>query len=173
VEEKMAKLATPAKAKPKPVATFDTPITVEVFVPEFVPFATLKALSPELLEKGKHRIEIGTIQGGCCRKLVYAVIQKGMVTSIEASLCAESTHKPSKETVALFKTARSKVKDLGVWHPVPVTELSVLAATRPDRFGTGAGCVYFCHGDYCVFCCVYPPRCWIETRTASPDIVLN
>lgn len=171
----MTKVATPAKAKPKPkpVATFDTPITVEVFIPEFIPFTTLSALSPQLLAKGKHRIEIGTIQGGCCRKLVYAVIQKGMVISIEASPCAESKRKPSKETVALFKIARSKVKDLGQWHPIPVTDLADQAISRPDRFGTGAGCVYFCHGDYCVFCCISPPRCWIEIRTASPDIVLN
>ncbi len=169
----MTKSVTRAKARSKPVATFDTPTTVQVFIPEFIPFATLKALDPQLLVKGKHRIEIGTIQGGCCQKLLYAVIQKGMVTKIEASPCAESKHKPSKETVALFKKARSKVKDLGVWRPMPVTELAVLAFSRPDRFGTGAGCVYICHGDYCVFCCVYPPRCWIETRTASPDIILN
>jgi hypothetical protein len=167
----MAKPATLAKSKPKPIATFETATKVEVFVPEFIPFSSLKALNPDALAKGKHRIEIGTIQGGCCRKLVYAVIQKGMVTAIEASPCAESEKMPSKETVALFKKARSKVKDWGVWHPMPVTELAAQAISRPDRFGTGAGCVYICHGNYCLFCCYDPLRCWIEERTGSPDMV--
>jgi hypothetical protein len=170
-ETAMATPAKKAKAAAKPLAKFQFPMTAEVRIPDFTPFDSLKALDLDLLGKGKHRIEIGTMTGGCCRKLVYAVVKNGVVTAVEAEPCAEATRTPSKEVKALFAQARKSIKDPGKWEPIPVAKLADVVMLRPTKVGTGAGCFYICIWNYCLFCCYrgLDSGCWIETRTASPD----
>ena len=61
--------------KSKALLKFKRTVEVEVRLPEFEPLASLKSLDYRRLEKGNHTVEIGFLSGGCCRKLVRAVVK--------------------------------------------------------------------------------------------------
>ena len=165
--------------KPQVVATFKHPVTVKVIVPTFVPLASLTTQDVQKLSKGRHKIEIGFMEGGCCPKLVHAVIRNGMVTGIEVEPCEKSERvlpkEMSKEMSKVFAEARRRIEQ-NPWQPVPVAELidNVAMATGryPTRIGWGAGCIYVCIWHYCLFCCLRGNRivCWIEPR--KPDVIM-
>jgi hypothetical protein len=161
-------------SKPQVVATFKHSMTVEVIVPTFVPLASLATQDIQKLSKGGHRIEIGFMEGDCCPKLVHAVIRNGMVTRIEVEPCVHSERvlpkAMSKEMSEVVAKARKRMEQ-DPWQPVPVAELVENMARDshyPPRIGWGAGCIYICLWHYCLFCCISPPGCWIETR--KPDV---
>ena len=159
--------------KSQVVASFKHAVTVEIILPVVRPLAAAAALDVQKLSKGSHRVEIGVMEGGCCPKLVRAVIRKGMVTRLEAEPCAHSERVPpksiTKEMSAVLAEVRRRI-DQDPWQPVPVSELVSIAqqGRYPTRIGWGAGCIYICIWHYCLFCCIWPPRCWIETR--KPDV---
>ena len=73
----------------KLVAKFKHPMSVEIIVPAFVPLAAASALDVQKLSKGSHAIEVGYLEGGCCPKLVRAVMRNGMVTRLDVDACEE------------------------------------------------------------------------------------
>jgi len=161
-------------SKPQVVATFRHPMTVEVIAPTFVPLTSLVTQDVQKLSKGSHKIEIGFMEGGCCPKMVHAIIRKGMVTRIEVEPCEHSEQvlpkAMSKEMSEVVAQARRKIEQ-DPWQPVPVAELIdsiAMDSSYPTRIGWGAGCIYICVWHYCLFCCIRPPRCWIERR--KPDV---
>jgi hypothetical protein len=162
--------------KPQAAAAFKHPVTVEAIVPTFVPLASLATQDVQKLSKGRHKIEIGFIEGGYCPKMVHAVIRNGMVTSLEVDPCEHSIRvlpkEMSKEISEVFAEARRRVEQVP-WEPVPVAELidsMARESSYPTRIGWGAGCIYICVWHYCLFCCVRGNQviCWIETR--KPDV---
>ena len=158
-----------SKPKSRLLSKFNYTVEVEVIEPVFEPLASLKALDVSKLSKGKHRIEVGWLKGGCCPKLVHAIISKGMIRDLQVEPCNEASKAPSKEIVRLFAEARARIKPSGEWKPIPVQEIAMIWDGYPSRWGTGAGCFYLCIWHYCLFCCL-DKGCWIEGR--KPDVIM-
>jgi len=164
-----------SKRKRSPILTFEHPLKIEVYVPEFEPLSAIDFLDAGKLSNGDHRVEIGFFKGGCCKKLVHAVIKNGMVVGIEAERCEDSEEEVSEEILTLFSHVAKKLEHSEHWKPVPVEEFLIMAkdGSYPPRAGTGAGCFYICLWHYCLFCCLSTatssfPTCWIERR--KPDV---
>jgi hypothetical protein len=166
----MPKGSAKPRPQPKLVAKLKLPVPVRVLEPTAEPLASLKMLDVERLRKGNHTIEVGFLHGGCCPKLVRAVIQHGMVTRLDTEPCKDSERAPSKEIVQLFEQVRRRIKAPRPWEPMPVEDFIKQAIARPTIWGTGAGCIYICILEWCLFCCLRNRTivCWIETRTATP-----
>src|SRR5207302_7538734 len=108
----------------KPLAAFDYPMRMEVRKARFRPLASGALLDRSRLRKGSHRVEVGFAEGGCCGRLVTAVVKNGKVTKIEIEKCRYSRKPANKETIALVEAAR---RAIGVptpsdWQSVPVDE---------------------------------------------------
>jgi hypothetical protein len=167
------------RPKAKVVGRFRHAVNVEILMPRFVPLASVASQDVQKLSKGRHKIEVGFMEGGCCPKLVRAVIGNGMVTGFEVDPCEDSEKvlpkAMSKDTAQLVAKARRLVGQ-NEWEATPVREFVKAVAQQtgsyPDRIGWGAGCIYICHGFYCLFCCFNifsgPFGCWIERR--KPDV---
>jgi hypothetical protein len=158
--------------KPRVLAKLSLPMKVEIRAPEFEPLASLAVLDLEQLKKGNHKIEIGFIKGGCCRKLVRALIKDGMVTGCEVEPCKESGKegKVPPELLAVLDKARKKVAGGKKWEPIPVSELvSMSARVRDLIIIIGGGCIFICVFDFCFMCCWKPtPHCFISDIIVGP-----
>ena len=108
--------------KSKVLARFKYPIQVEVRETEFEPLASIAALDLARLRTGNHRIEIGSVSTGCCQKLVYAIVNNGLLTGVEFGGSEDSNAATSKELLDLVKTARGKIRARAKWRPIPVDE---------------------------------------------------
>lgn len=117
---------------------FDIRVKVEVSLPEFQPLASTRALDLKRLSKGNHKVEVGFLKGGCCPKMVRAVIRHGMVTALEMEPCKE-TKKASSDLTAVLKEAQRRIQPKGgKWQPVAVGEFM----SDSGRFiTTGGGCI--------------------------------
>jgi hypothetical protein len=109
--------------KPSSAFSFNHEIRVEVQIPKFEPLNSLKSLDCTRFAKGTHKIEVGFVSGGCCRKLVRAVVREGMVTRFEMESCKDG--KPlTSDLKAIAKQVRRHLDARGAskWHPVPITQ---------------------------------------------------
>jgi hypothetical protein len=141
-----------AAKKSKALLKFKRTVEVEVRLPEFEPLASLKSLDYRRLEKGNHTVEVGFLSGGCCRKLVRAVVKNGMVTGFEVEPCKE-TRPASPELKATLKEAHRRLaKQIGKWQPFPISEINKVA---PLRISWGGGCIQICEFGYCLTCCFW------------------
>jgi hypothetical protein len=148
----------------KSSTTFQHPFTVKVRPTEFEPLASLRSLDFGRLSKGSHKVEIGIVKGGCCGKLVRAVISKGMVTGVEVERCKD-TERASPELLKLIKEATRRIAPgAGTrFQPFPVSDLSDSAAVA--LMISVKTCITICIFGTCFQCCS-------ETRTGSPDITV-
>jgi hypothetical protein len=132
----MAKKSAKA-SKAKLVAKFKHPMTVEIIVPSFVPLAAASTLDVQKLSKGSHTIEVGFLEGGCCPKMVRAVIRNGMVTRLDVAPCEDSEQLLPKEMSRDIAAIVAKAKKLAVknpWKPVPVREFVGNIARLNDSY---------------------------------------
>jgi hypothetical protein len=136
----------------KALLKFKRTSEVEVRLPEFEPLASLKSLDYRRLEKGNHTIEIGFLTGGCCHKLVRAVVKNGMVTELEVEPCKESRPASPGLTATLKEAHRRLAKQMGGWRPIPISEISTV---EPLRISWGSGCIQICEFGYCLTCCFW------------------
>jgi hypothetical protein len=162
-----------AKSKmPGPVlAEFSVPMKVEVRKPEFEPLASLKSLDLKRLSKGNHKIEVGFLKGGCCRKLVRAIVRNGMVMGFEAEPCSETrTAAPSKQLMGIINKARSKVASGKKFKPVPLATLARSnSAMLAGLIIWGGGCILICCFGHCIMCCWFPrPHCFFPDIYTGP-----
>jgi len=141
-----------AVKKSKALLKFKRTVEVEVRLPEFEPLASLKSLDYRRLKKGNHTVEIGFLSGGCCRKLVRAVVKNGMVTGLEVEPCKE-TRPASPELTAVLKEAQRRLaKQMGKWRPIPISEIGKVPLLY---ISWGGGCIQVCEFGYCLTCCVW------------------
>jgi hypothetical protein len=162
----MPKTRLVTKPQPKVIGEFKHLVRFKILEPEFRPLASLKNLDVKRLRTGSHVIEVGFLHGGCCPKLVRAVVRKGYVTGLEVDPCEGTTMARSKDVRQLFEHARRQLKAPRKWTPVAIDEFLPQVLARKPIWGTGAGCFYICSEHYCLFCCWWnwPWFCWIETR---------
>jgi hypothetical protein len=159
------------------LARFEYPFRVEVRAAEFEPLGQISLFDRKKLGSGKHRIEIGSSAGGCCRRRVFALVQRGMVTGLDIESCRERQTKLSKETQGLVKAAykRSRRKASSKWKPVPVRDFFASpAAARSIVISWGGWCIQVCWTSgtdgvmTCLQCCAWPPNCRIDTIYTGP-----
>jgi hypothetical protein len=151
-------MAKSARSRPA-VASFTIPIKLEIRRPKFKPLASLANLDVKRLDKGRHKIEVGFVEGGCCPQLVRAVIRNGMVTGFEVEPCnGASKRPPPPELLALIKQARTRFQRRSSgWKPVPVTEFVRTSPRTLDLIIIIAlGCFMICCFGYCLMCCDFP-----------------
>jgi len=137
----------------KPFLTFKHTVDMQVHLPEFEPLDSLKFLDYRRFEKGTHKVEVGFLLGGCCRKLVRAIVTKGMVTAFEVEPCKES--KPASPAMtAILKQAHQRIlAQAGKWQPVRLSDFAKVSAI--DLLAE-AGCFTVCDESaiFCYTCCV-------------------
>ena len=139
--------------KSKPFLTFKRTVDVQVYLPEYEPLESLKFLDYRRYEKGTHKVEVGFMHGGCCHKLVRAIVTKGMVTGFEVEPCKESKAAPLG-MIAILKEARKRMlAKTGPWRPIPLSEIPRVSAIE---IFPPLGCFRVCEATdvFCYTCCV-------------------
>jgi hypothetical protein len=153
------------------LAEFSVPMKVEVRRPEFEPLGSLKSLDLKRLSSGSHKIEVGFLKGGCCRKLVRAVVRDGMVIGFEAEACSETRKAAaSKQLMSVIAKARSTVASGKQFEPVPLANLvRSNTAMLSSLIIWGGGCILICCFGHCIMCCSWPRlHCFIPDIYTGP-----
>ncbi len=150
-----------ASSRATPSFTFTHEIKIEVHIPKLEPLASLKSLDFGRLSKGTHKIEVGFISGGCCPKLVQAVVKNGMVTKLELEPCKDAK-RLTPEMAAIAKEVRRQVlaRGKGKWQPVPLTKFADSPAGQLDETWR------WCWFNVCFIC--GPRGCFIEDIYHGP-----
>ena len=152
------------------VAEFSASVRVQVRKPRFEPLGSLSSLDVKRLERGNHKIEIGFLHGGCCRKLVRAIVKNGMVLGFEVEACKETHKAAPKELRAIVAKAHQKIAGGKKWKPIPVARLvSSNTALLDSLIIWGGGCVLVCCFGHCIMCCWWPrPHCFFPDIYTGP-----
>jgi len=153
------------------LAEFSVPMKVEIRKPEFEPLGTLSSLDLKRLGKGNHKIEVGFLKGGCCRRLVRAVIRNGMVIGFETEPCSKTRKVPApKQLAGIIAKARSKIAAGKPFKPVPVSTLARGSSSMvAGLIIWGGGCILICFYSHCIMCCRWPTlHCFIPTIFPGP-----
>lgn len=129
-------------------------VPIEVTPLPFQPLAAVRNLDLDALARAKSaRIEVGHYETGCCRRVVHAVIRKGMVTKFEVEPC--------KDPVRLTPEWKGVLRDVhravrarsgrGEKFPLPVSQLP--SAVARIKYSIWV-CVRICCFGYCLTCCM-------------------
>ena len=136
-------------------------IQLEISLPEFRPFETLKLLDVNRLSKGNHLIEFGKFQGCDCDCVVRARIKQGKVVGLKFEKCKNS--RPiSGRLLQELEAARRRllVKSPAKWEDFSVADLIDGSARLRKLIDItiSSGCIMVCWGSpgqqRCVICCL-------------------
>lgn len=151
------------------LVAFPSRVKVEVREPEFEPLASLASLDFARLARGTHELEIGFVHGGCCRKLVRAVVKNGLVVGCKVEPCKDAGQEISPTMLALLRQARAKVTAGKKWRPVPLRTFVGSAALMRSLIILGGGCIFICIFNHCLMCCWWPrPHCFVPVIATGP-----
>jgi hypothetical protein len=137
-------------------------LPVQVRQVPFEPFESIRHLDVDRLSRAaRARFEVGQFEGGCCRRVVHAVVRKGMVTELEIEPCTKQT----PMTPELRKTVKAATKALAKRRPgskrLPMPVRAFLASPSALTIDTW-GCFMICIFGWCLICCY-------DTRDPSQD----
>jgi len=125
---------------------------VKVAVPEFQLLSSVKYLDVEALSRvSKVKIDVGFFKSPCCERHLRAVIETGMVTSLEMDSCSDLI--PANSDLAAFvKTAlkRARRSVTGKWKPMPVKDFLARAGNIKE---IETNCIEFTIFGHTFFCC--------------------
>jgi len=85
-------------------------LDIEVTPVPFVPFQSLRSLDLARLGRGRHVVELGQFEAGCCKRTARAVVSRGHVTDVSVDACSDGKAKASPELTKLMARARKKLK---------------------------------------------------------------
>jgi hypothetical protein len=140
--------------KSKASATMNYSVPVRVRRPKLELLPSVAYLDIKRLAAAQSaEVELGTIQGGCCRRQVNAVIVKGKVTGFKVKGCS-GAKPPTPELSRLLKAARKHLT--GSATPAKFRAMPV------GDFFRNAGeitievtiCIEICVFGRCYLCCV-------------------
>ena len=147
-------MATRAK-RVKALAHFTHQAKVEIRQAVITPLEAVKHLDIAKLEKtARAEIEIGFVEGGCCRQLVRAIVRRGKVTGLAVEPCSDTElRKAGTDLRRVLEIARQRAKAAakgrGPTFPTPVKSFfSELAISVK-----GLTCFEICIFGWCVACC--------------------
>jgi hypothetical protein len=168
-ERKRGRPLPKTHSKSKPLLSFRHKVDIEVGLLEFQPLESVKFLDYRRYEKGKHRVEIGFVEGGCDRKLVRAIVTHGMVTGFDVEPCAESKFVPGGMKAILEEVRKRVSAKAHPWRPIPISDLAKVPARELLE---SVGCFRVCetNGAFCYICCfgLFGFRCSLESIFDGP-----
>ncbi len=144
-------MAKPRKAA-EPTFTLKYTTQVNVAIPKFQLLSSVKYLDAETLSHAsKVKIEVGFFKTPCCERQVRAVIEGGMVTSLELEPCSELT--PASADLLAFVSAalkRARRSASRKWKPIPIRQF----LARPEQINEiETNCIEFTIFGRTIFCC--------------------
>ena len=135
-------------------------VPIEVTPVPFQPLESVRILDLDALARVKSaHIEIGHYETGCCRRALYAVIRKGMVTDFEIEPCKQPLHlTPEMKRIVhdAHKMLRAR-SGRGPKFPFPVHQLPGGVARIKYSIWV---CVKLCCFGFCVTCCI--DKTWVS-----------
>ena len=142
--------------KKRPATKLRFSLDVEVYRPELELFESMRYLDAAKLERAaRAEIEVGYVKTDCCRQIVRALIQKGMVTALRIDASSKEKHAaaPPELTRLLNEVERKApgIPERGPRLPVPVA----LFMNRASGLTTEGAvrCWKVCYKGTCVICC--------------------
>jgi hypothetical protein len=147
-------MASRAK-RPRALARFTHPVRVEARQASITPLESLKHLDIAKLEgTARAEIELGFVEGSCCRPLVRAIVRRGMVTELAVDHCPETKlNKMGADLRGLLKIAKRRLKASGKGGgptlPTPVRSFFSAAPISVK----GLTCFEICLFGWCIACC--------------------
>jgi|SRR6185436_1679200 len=128
-------------------------VAVRVTPVPFTPLATLDALDVGRLKRAaRKRIEVGYFESECCRRMVYAIVRKGMVVKLELDPC-EGEVQTTPETEQVIKSALARMRAGKGGRKVLPVPVERFMANAPGLIIQIWGCIRICCFGYCLFCC--------------------
>ncbi len=128
-------------------------VPIEVTPLPFTPLEAVQSFDLGALARAKSaRIEVGHYETGCCRRVVYAVIRKGMVTKFELEPCKDPV-KLTPEWKGVLRDVHKALRAGGgkvEKFPIPVQQLP--SAVMRLKYTIWV-CVKICWFGYCLTCC--------------------
>ena len=119
---------------------------------DFQSFDTVRHLDAHRFAAVEHaRIEIGQFKSDCCQRLVYAVVKKGIVTSLEMDPCAGGARR-SKDLAELVKSLTRKARGDAARAKLPMPLERFIEISHQIVIETWT-CIRICVWDVCVTCC--------------------
>jgi hypothetical protein len=149
----MARSAKPAR----PVLIFNHSLKVEVYRSKFTLLESARHLDTDgLARAAKSEIELGYLEGGCCRRLVKAVLRKGMVDRLALEPCAERPRmKISPDLANLLKVAGHRIRRRARRAPrLPLAVRDFMSNVQTVAEET-IYCIHLCFLGHCIWCCFY------------------
>jgi len=138
-----------ARSTSRPAFSFKHSVLVEVHRPKFEFLESFKYLDFRRFEKGKHRVEVGSLSGACCRETVRLIVNKGMATGVEIEACRKVKRDfPSGALVAITKEAIRRAGAASEWKSLPLAQVAGLPKSIFERT-----CVHICILGHCFLCC--------------------
>lgn len=136
---------------------------VQVRRGKFEPLDTIGLLDLGKLKRGRHKICVGHIRGGCCPAKAVAIVRGGEVVDVGVEACKDRT-KLSTVAQAILKEAkrRGHLRKRSKWTPVLVDEFFASSKEMAKIIVSGwetddGGCAQICWGSGpildCVWCC--------------------
>jgi hypothetical protein len=125
---------------------------VKIAIPEFQLLSSVKYLDAEALSLASNaKIDVGFFKTPCCERHLRAVIERGMVTSLELEPCSDLT--PASPDLAAFAAdalKRARRSAPRKWKPIPVKQF----LARPQQINEQeTNCIEFTIFGRNFFCC--------------------
>ena len=147
-------MALKKKTDSRPLLTFKHAVQVEVRPVDFQLFAAVKHLDVAKLSKSaRAKIELGFFETDCCRRVVRALVQQGMVVGLELEPCKDKAGKPpTADEQALIQAAikRVRARRSRPFRPVELTRFLGNAVGLTIETIT---CTRICIFGICFVCC--------------------
>ena len=158
------------RSQKQPARTLVIPqqVPIEVTPLPFRPLDSVSHLDLESLARARNaRIELGSYDGGCCRRMLHAVVRQGKVTKFELDPCTEVqrvTPEMARVLADIHRAVASRGEP-GPKFPFPVHELP--EAVARIKYSVWV-CVKICCFGYCLTCCV--DKTWVSSVWAKCSV---
>jgi len=139
----------------RPLARFTHPVKIEIRQAVITPLKSVAQLDIGKLERAaRAEVELGYIEGGCCRQLVRAIVRKGMVTDLAVEPCPETmSRRAGPELVRLLKVAQRRARAAaGGRRPTLPTPVAAFLGNLALSV-KGLSCFEICLFGWCIACC--------------------
>jgi hypothetical protein len=128
-------------------------VPIQVSLAGFKTFDSARYADIERLKAVKQaRIEVGYFETGCCKRLVHAVVKKGMVTKLDLERCKHGVAAPPEFSELVQKAAKQLGLRKAGAKKLPMPVESAFADIEALTIHVW-GCISICAFGYCLLCC--------------------
>jgi hypothetical protein len=128
-------------------------IAVEVREAPFKTFESIRHLDVARLSRAAHgRFEVGQFEAGCCRRIVHAVVRKGMVTKLEVEPCKRAVRMTPDMKKMIHAARKAFAARRAGSKRLPVAVNTFLAGAHGFTIDVSF-CFMICVFGWCLICC--------------------